>query len=135
MAYDNAKRISYSFGSVDFGDVTDVPTTITGPSGKKGRVVEVSCFATEIFTATTTEAAINIGSAAAGVQHANVGLGTLAANATHIGSATPGDIVDYAAGGASEIAADATVHVTLVATTGGVPTGIGVVTITIEWFN
>lgn len=132
--YDSPLTVTYSMGLIDFGDVTDVEYELQGPSGYRGKVREVMVNGKEVFTATTTEAAVDIGNVTTGQQFANCGLGTLADNACYVATANSGDIVTFETGGTSQIDADETVFVNMVATTGGTPTGQGIVYITIDWF-
>ena len=94
------------------------------PKGKQGSLKEILVSATETFTNTTTEGFVKVGSAAAGAQYANMGLGTLADGADQRLTDTKADLVLDA------LPADTDVHVTFVAPTGGTPAGIGFVQIT-----
>jgi hypothetical protein len=127
MSYSDPRPYAYSFGAIDFGAGGDA-IVISGPKGKQGSLKEILVSATETFTNTTTEGFVKVGSAAAGAQYANMGLGTLADGADQRLTDTKADLVLDA------LPADTDVHVTFVAPTGGTPAGIGFVQIMIEWY-
>ena len=84
--------------------------------------------AIETFTNTTTEGFVRLGSGAAGYEYVNMGLGTLADGAQSRLTDVAADLVLDA------LPADTTVHLTLVAPTGGTPAGKAHVHVMIEWF-
>lgn len=127
MPYDQPQTMTFSVGLHDFGAGSEA-LSFKGPSGKQGRVVDVICSATETFTATTTEAIIELGSTAGGAEYVNFGLGTLADTDTARASDTDGDIVSEG------LPADTQVEVTLNAPTGGTPAGIAMVQVITEWW-
>jgi len=125
MSYSNPNRMCYSFGAIDFGAGGDV-TSIQGPAGKAGRLVEIMVAATETFTATTTQADVQVGTGADPDANALFQLGTLA-DTNSVSAYGTSSIID------ADIAADTQVEVTFTAPTGGTPAGIADVTIVIDW--
>lgn len=134
MSYSNPQTISYTFPAEDFGATND-NYVIKGPNGKAGRVREIMARVTEVFTATTTAASVQVGTAADPDAYAILTFATDAVD----------DVLCASAGTQSatrgvnllEIPASATgaeVHVDTIATTGGSPTGTADVTITIDWY-
>ena len=125
MSYSNPNRMSYSFGPIDFGAGGDV-VSIQGPSGKAGRLIEIMVAATETFNAVTTQADVQVGTAADPDANALFQLGTLA-DTDSVSAYGTSSIID------ADIAADTQVEVTFTAPTGGTPAGIAHVTIVIDW--
>lgn len=100
-----------------------------GPSGKKGRIIDLMASAVETFTNTTTGAIIKLGTIAADDAYGTFDLGTLADNDCFVAS------VDSPTGFVTqELPADTLVKVTFVAPTGGTPAGMGLVSIPVAWF-
>lgn len=129
MSYADPDRRQYSFGPIDFGAGGEV-VSITGPKGKTGRLIAIHVAATETFTNTTTEANVQVGTAADPDANALFNLGTLAdtdSASTDDGTTDTDAIID------EDIAADTQVEVTFTAPTGGTPAGIGFVDIIIDW--
>lgn len=129
MSYSNPDRRDYAFGAIDFGAGGDV-VSITGPKGKKGTLVCIHIAATETFNAVTTQANIQVGTAADPDAYALMNLGTLAdtdSASSDDGTTDTNAIIDQ------NIPADTQVEVTFTAPTGGTPAGIGHVTVTIDW--
>ena len=124
MSYDNPLTITHTYGGVDFGTGGAIGSSLQGPAGKQGRVVDVIATASEIFT---TGGDILLGVAATGADYVNFPLGTLAATDTLCASNTSGAIVDEA------LPADTQIEITW-NPTGGTPTGIADVQIVIEWY-
>ena len=112
----------HAFGAASEGMV------IRGPSGKKGSIKEIEVEAIETFTNTTTEGFVRLGSGAAGYEYVNMGLGTLADGAQSRLTDVAADLVLDA------LPAATTVHLTLVAPTGGTPAGKAHVHVMIEWY-
>jgi hypothetical protein len=102
--------------------------TFRGPKGKQGTIKEINVDSFELFTNTTTEAFIRLGSATSGYEYVNMGLGTLADAANAQLTAVDADLVLEA------LPADTDVHLTLVAPTGGTPGGKAHYHIMIEWY-
>ena len=102
--------------------------TFRGPKGKQGTIKEINVDAFEVFNAVSSEAFIRLGSAASGYEYVNMGLGTLADGANAQLTAVAADLVLEA------LPADTDVHITLVAPTGGTPTGKAHYHIMIEWY-
>lgn len=125
MSYDQARMLTFSFGELD---VADAPDTFSFklPNGKDGTLKDVCFSATETFTATTTEAKINIGTASDPDAYASCGLGTTADTGAYLASENTGDILNNA------IPSGTTVLVTCVAPTGGTPAGKGYLHIMVD---
>lgn len=128
MSYSLPNRRTYTFPAVAFGSGS--AQSIKGPRGKAGRLVDIHVSCTVLFTAVTTPAYVQVGTASDTDYNANFALGTLAAtdSVSLIGST----------GSASSliqpiIDADTQVEVTFVAPTGGSPAGTGTVSICIDW--
>ena len=102
--------------------------TFRGPKGMQGTIKEINVDSFELFTNTTTEAFIRLGSATSGYEYVNMGLGTLADAANAQLTAVAADLVLEA------LPADTDVHITLVAPTGGTPAGKAHYHIMIEWY-
>ena len=126
MSYIHPRPYAYSYYH-DFGAATEA-LVIRGPSGKRGSIKEIEVEAIETFTNTTTEGFVRLGSGAAGYEYVNMGLGTLADGAQSRLTDVAADLVLDA------LPADTTVHLTLVAPTGGTPAGKAHVHVMIEWF-
>lgn len=122
MAYDNPLRISYSFGSVDFG-AGDSTFAIDQPAGKRGVVADMHVSVTETFTDDTTSGFVRVGDGSDDDKFGELDMLTTAAGAALAGAGT-GTVIETAD----------TVEVNFVAPTGGTPAGIGLVTITVDWF-
>ena len=63
MSYSNPVFLPLAFGNHDFGAGGE-GFTFRGPSGKKGTLKEIEVNATEVFSATTLEGRIDLGSSA-----------------------------------------------------------------------
>jgi len=127
MSYSDPRPYAYSFGEHDFGAASEA-FVIRGPKGKQGSVKEVLLSATELFTNTTTEGIIELGSSAGTAEYVNMGLGTTADGAALRMTDTTADLVLEA------VPADTDIHVTFNAPTGGTPAGKGFVQIMVEWY-
>ena len=127
MSYSNPVFLPLAFGNHDFGAGGEA-FTFRGPSGKQGTLKEIEVNATELFTATTAEGSIELGSSASGAQYADFGLGTTADGATARMTDTAADLVLAA------LPADTDIHVTYTAPTGGTPGGKGYVEVMVEWY-
>lgn len=120
--------VTYVFPAVDFGGGVDIEEIVQAPAGFRGVVRDVTVYnVTEIFTAVTVEARVDVGIAGstADAYAGSADFGALAANA----SLSPALVI----GGG--IPNGASVGVNMIATTGGVPTGIATVALTITWFK
>ena len=53
--YDDPDRITFNLGEIDFGAGGEV-TSIRGPAGKQGKLVDIVVSATETFNEVTTDA-------------------------------------------------------------------------------
>lgn len=127
MSYDNAQIITYSLGLHDFGAGSD-DLAIKGPTGKKGRIVDIGVMVTETFTATTTPGYVRLGTAADADAYAELGMG-VAADTNYWNILDDTDAII-----AADVPADTQIEVALVAPTGGTPAGIGWVNISVAWY-
>lgn len=127
MSYSNPLQHTYTFPAVDFG-AGNSEKSFQGPKGKKGRVREIGFAVTEAFNAVTTSAKTRLGTDADNDLYAEVDMGTTAVkggiNMTGQANADKGQL----------ITADSIVEVNFVAPTGGTPTGIADVFVTVDWF-
>ena len=126
MSYSNPTPYCFTFLH-DFGAAT-AGLIFRGPSGMQGTIQEVEVMAYEVFNAVTTEAAVNIGSAALGAEYVAMGLGPLADGDEQRMTDTAADLVLAA------LPADTDIHLTLKAPTGGTPTGKAYVQIMVHWY-
>lgn len=129
MSYSNPNRRTYVFPNVDFG-AGDSAQSFQGPKGKAGRLIDIHLSATETFNSVTTDGHTQIGTAADPDAFADFVQGDLAATDSVCGTdgSTDTDWLIEAA-----IPADTQVEMTFIAPTGGTPTGIATVTVTVEW--
>lgn len=141
MAYDNPERKVYDLGVRDFagGAVVDIPA-ITGPSGKKGRLVGLAVQVTEAVVGTTTAPTLTAGKTAGAAEYGTLTLPT----ATAVGALINEDndsvtsIADFVSGKDAtdtEIAAGTSVYLRCTLAVGGTITGQGNVQATIDWYN
>jgi hypothetical protein len=120
--------ITYVFAAVDFGDVTDVNTAIKAPAGfSNGRLIDVAVAVAEIFNAPTTAAFVRIGTSGDADAYAELNMGTAAATDYWNTQDDPDAIIN-------EDVPTSQLEVAFIANTGSLPTGIGDVHITIDWF-
>ena len=126
MSYSNPTPYCFTFLH-DFGAATE-GLIFRGPKAMQGTIQEVEVIAYEVFTADTTEAAVNIGSAALGAEYVAMGLGTLADGDEQRMTDTAADLVG------SALPADTDIHLTLLAPTGGTPAGKAYVQIMVHWY-
>jgi len=124
--YDNPTTITYSFGEFDFGNGSE-SLSVKGLSGKRGVLKDICVSASETFTADTTPAYVEVGTASDPDAFAKLSIATTADTNAITASETSGAIID------SIIPVDTQVEVTFVAPTGGTPAGKGYVSITIDW--
>jgi hypothetical protein len=131
MSYSNPVFLPLAFGSHDFGAGGEA-FTFRGPAGKQGTLKDIEINATEVFSKTTLEGKIDLGSSATGTQYATFGLWSTADGAT----ARLTDAVGTSTRTLTESAlpADTDIHVTYSAPTGGTPTGIAYVEVMVEWY-
>lgn len=129
MSYSNPDRRSYVFPAVAFG--TGTAQSFQGPKGKAGRLVDIHVSCTVLFTAVTTPAYVQVGTAATPAANAALALGTLAA--TDAISAKGNGVTTAYTLTTDQIAADTQVEVTFVAPTGGTPAGTGTVAVVVDW--
>lgn len=119
--------VTYVFAAQDFGagDWTEIIDT---PAGFRGVIRNVTFYEiSEVFNSVTTEAQFNIGIASDADLYASTGnLGDLAANSSYLPPLTIGTRV---------IEESTEVQVQGIAPTGGTPTGIATVAVTIQYFK
>lgn len=128
MAYDNPKCITYSFGNFDFGGGAAEALAIKGPSGMKGRILDMHASASEVFATDATAGTVKLGSAAGGAQY-----GTLT---IPDGTADTDSYNTWTRGATAVLPADTQVEVTLTnGTDAGAVTGQAYITVTIMWYN
>lgn len=126
MAYNNPRTVTYSFNH-DFGAGSDA-LAIKGPTGMKGRIIDIGVMVTETFNAVTTPAYVRMGTTTDADAYAELNMGT-AADTNYYNTQDDTDaIID------ADLPADTQIEVALVAPTGGTPAGIGVVNIVVDWY-
>ena len=128
MSYDAADRRCYGYSNQDFG-AGDQSLSIQGPLGKKGLLRSIHVDASEVFNSVTTGAQVLVGTAADTNAYAQFELPDIA----DTDSVSSDDGTDPNAILSAFLPADTQVEVTFIAPTGGTPTGIGNVTIIIDW--
>ena len=125
MAYDTPQTVSYNFGEIDFADAAEI-LSIEPPTGAgKGFIMDVHVASSETFNAVTTEAFLQLGTAADPDAYVNMGLDTLADTVGR--SCIDADYITRS------LPASTPVEVTVVANTGGTPAGKGYITVTVAW--
>lgn len=135
-SYDKPEFRSYYLGLVDFGaggaaDSIPVPSGVTG-----ARIVGASVNGlTEAFTADTTGAGLNIGTAVDADKFMAAVLPVVALTDSHdIGGVTAAGTEIRLGYDGDAGAALTQLEVTMVAPTGGTPAGIGLLNVTIGWY-
>jgi len=138
--YDTPDRKVYNLGVRDFagGAVVDIPA-ITGPAGKKGRLVGMSVQVTEAVVGTTTAPTLTAGKTAGAAEYGAITLPTATAIGTLINedNTTVGGLEDFVSGTASgntEIPADGSLYLRCTLADGGTITGQGNVQAVVDWF-
>jgi hypothetical protein len=129
MSYSDPDRRSYTFANVDFG-AGDSAQSFQGPKGKAGRLISIHLSATETFNSVTTDANIQVGTAADPDAYALFVPGDVAATDS---VCSDDGVTDTDAIINAEIPADTQVEMTFTAPTGGTPAGIGSVTVIVDW--
>lgn len=136
MAYDNPNRVTYMFGTFDFGGAADDTFVIKGPKGKQGRLWDYGVQGTtEVFNGATITPKIAVGTAADPDAYGDeLVLHALAdASATSIRSLYAEQDATFATYMLNvDLPANTAVVVTCTAATGS-PTGMGVPYIVIDW--
>lgn len=128
MSYDQAKPVTYSFPTHDFGAGGD-SMSVRGPAGKNGRLTGIQVRAIgEAFNAVTTPAQVLVGTAGNTDAFGLLNVGVLA-DTDSINEAVDTDAII-----SEHIPPDTQVEITFVAPTGGTPAGIGQAEVTIEWW-
>jgi hypothetical protein len=129
MGYANPTvSISYSWPEHDFGNGNGA-VSFQGPSGLTGRPRDIIVHCTETFNSVTTEADVQLGTAADADAYAKAVLGDLADTDTFVASK---DDTDWLISDAA-LPADTQVEVVFTAPTGGTPAGKGSVTVIVDW--
>lgn len=139
MPYDTPMRKTYSFGLQDIA-AGSAAFAIKVPNGYKfARIEEVHVAVTEVFNGVTTNAFVRVGTASDADKFAELDMGAAAATDGYgTGDDTDaikdaGKFIDLDRDGDSGAALDQ-LEVTTVANTGGTPTGIGHVTVSVAWW-
>lgn len=124
------RTITYNLGLIDFGDTTDVDMAVKGPKDADyGELIDVGVAVTEVFNEPTTPAYVRLGTATDPDAYAELNMGTAAATDYYNTRDDPDAIIN------SKIPGDVQVEVAMIAVTGTLPTGIGEVHITIDWYT
>lgn len=121
--------VTYVFDAVDFG-AGDSEELISGPTDRRGTVRQVAITdVSEVFNQDTTPARVDVGVGGGDADAYAVGttLGTLAVGANLYPVFSPGVA-------RNTIPANSSVGVNCIAPTGGIPTGIAKVSVTITWY-
>lgn len=131
-------RMYYQFDTLDFGTAGE-DYYVTGPKGRKGRLVDYGVHhCTETFTATTTAATVSVGTAGdADAYGEELSMGTLAADAGSKSVRTttrdPAVIDTYILDAGLSMPADTKLRLCCVAPTGGTPAGMACPFMVIDW--
>lgn len=124
----NGALITYTYPNVDFGAGT-TGHAFKAPSGYTyGYLVDVGVAVTEVFNAVTTQAYVRVGTASEADAYAELAMGTAAATNYYNTQDDTNAIAD------AVIPSYTQVEVACIAPTGGTPSGIGTVHITVRWF-
>lgn len=139
MSYDNPNRITYMFGTFDFGAGADEVFAIKGPKGKKGRLWDYGVQGTtEIFNGSSTTPKIAIGNASDPDAYGEeLDLDGLAADSAKTVRSLYREGLDTGFDTqmvGRDLPADTTIFVTCTGAAGS-PTGQGVPTVVIDWDN
>ncbi len=124
MSYSQEQYITINLGLQDIAAAGE-SMSFKLPEGKQGRLVDVIVSCVETFNAVTTEAFVDVGTAADTDAYAHCGMGETADTDTYLASENAGDIISAA------IPAGTQVVVTTVQNVGGTQTGIGHVNIVV----
>ncbi len=121
--------VTYIFPAKDYGAGSNWTEVIESPPGFRGMVRAVTLYdVTEIFNAPTTASFVYVGlNGDIDAFALSASLGTLATNASDSPALTHG--------ATRYIQPNATIHVTGVAATGSLPTGIATTAVTIQYFK
>lgn len=130
MSYDLPTRVSYSFGSHDFGAGAGAYAIKPPPGKKLGNVVDIHLAPSETFTQVTTPGYVRLGTSGEAAKYAELNCGAAAAtNAYNLSDAGSVNArIDLVADSISQV------EVVFVAPTGGTPAGIALVTVVVDWF-
>jgi len=122
MSYSNPMTVTFN-AAKDFAS-TDVTYALAAPLGcSRGRLRDIQVGVTTNCAGATTKPIVNLGKAAALTKYASLNLATTAAGAVIKAASFTEDDID-----------DTTLLLTLVAATGAGAAGVGVVSVTIDWF-
>lgn len=133
-SYDNSQQRTYSLGSVD--STSGGPFAIAVPPWAKSARIEGVAFGSVsvAFTADTTGAGVQIGTATDADKFGDFVFGVIAAgDAAEVGPVSAGNYIDLERDGDAG-AALTQLEVVLVAPTGGTPAGTGDLDIVIGWY-
>lgn len=126
--YSDGALITYTYPNVDFGEGT-TNHAFKAPEGYTyGYLIDVGVAVTEVFNAVTTQAFVRVGTASDADAYAELAMGAAAATDYYNTQNDTDSIKD------SVIPSYTQVEVACIAPTGGTPSGIGTVHITVRWF-
>ena len=128
MAYATPLTISHTWPSHDFGAGAGA-VSLKGPKGKRGYIEDIMLACTETFNTDTTTGKIRIGTSGDADAYAEADLGATAITDTYVASISDTNAVIN-----PDLPADTQIEVTFVSPTGGIPAGIGTVTVIVSWY-
>lgn len=125
---------SYNLGTVDYG-AGDTVFEMQAPASRRGKVIAVNVFqVTEVFSTTTLEASVEIGTAADPDGYCYTDdFGALAVANADVFTSYDGSLTVGALG--EILPPDTEFQVTTVAPTGGTPTGIAMTSVDVLYFE
>jgi len=133
MAYAEPVRETIYLGLMDLAAGV-VTTSFKGPNGLKGRLKDIIVVCTEVFNEVTSEAFIQLGTSGDADAYAVAGLGSTADTDTYRMSADD-DAGDATTGFLdADLPADTQVEVVTIQNVGGTATGIGHVSVVVDWY-
>lgn len=133
MSYDAPLRITYNINAADL-HTADITKKIRGPSGKRGRLVDVLGTITTTCAGASTTPVVKVGKSGTLAESFQLDLSTGAAGTAIVGSANAGAIKRDTSNFQPIMAADTDVHITLVAATGSGAAGVADLMFVLEWF-
>ena len=143
QSYDNPLTITYNFGLHDFA-AGNLASAISAPrNATRCRIEEIHVSVTEVFNAVTTPAYVRIGTASDPDKFAELNMNAAAATDGYGIDDDPDPssvLTDNGYGGAGVVDMSSSgenidqLEVVTVQNTGGTPTGIGHLTVTVSWW-
>jgi hypothetical protein len=123
LAYD----ATYLFQAQDYG-AGDIAEVIRGPVGRRGTVISAVVFnVTEVFNSVTTAARLDVGDGSDQDGYA------LSSDYADVAVAGSGAVLFSAGALGNDLPGDTEITLTMVAPTGGTPTGIADTAVVISW--